>query len=381
MLVDTRSERSAGPSRARLAGLAAVAVAVAGGWWLGGVVRAPDRVEVAAPAVAVGGMQLEVAPAWTQAGAAPGPDAPGAESYAPVAGMPARALLVAGPAADASLVPTALRAQLPAQLPSPRRTKLAGLPAWTYGPISDGARVIAVTVVPTTVGVLAVACSAPTETWSAALGCEAGVRTIVSGGDALVPAPDLAFRQRAPAVLAKLDGKRVAGRAALARGRRIAAAREPRRRAPRRRPPRSPRSPLPASRPKWSRRCAARPAATTGSAGRRAARVTSARASPWGAARRPLRVRSSACGPRPRDVVGERQLRWVGKRVSAGRGEGAQVHIRRHRNPVVCRNAPYTCTTAHARFGDPSSVQLCTLAAANGHPPPHPAGLTFGNSR
>jgi hypothetical protein len=221
MLVDTRTARPAGSSRARLARLAIVAAAGVGGWWLGTVVRAPDRIATPRPLVAVGPMQLALAPEWTRA---PGPDVRGAQSFAPVDGMPARALLVAGPAVDASLIPAALRAQLPTPLPAPRRAKLGGLPAWTYGPIRADGRVTEVTVAPTTVAVLAVACSAETETWSAALGCEAGVRSIASpGGDALVPAPDLAFRRRAPAVLRRLDGKRVAGRAALARGRRIAA--------------------------------------------------------------------------------------------------------------------------------------------------------------
>jgi hypothetical protein len=85
--------------------------------------------------------------------------------------------------------------------------------------------VVEVTLAPTTAGVFAVACSAPPETWSTAIGCAAGIRSIDAGGDGLLPAPDLAFRRQAPAVLGTLDGKRVAGRAALARGRRVAAAR------------------------------------------------------------------------------------------------------------------------------------------------------------
>ena len=226
MLVDTRSERSAGLSRTRLAGLAVLAVASAGGWWLGGVARAPDPVAAPPPPATVSRIQVELPPAWTVAPAPPGSAVRGSQSYAPVAGMPARALLVSGLPADASLVPAALRAELPAQLPQPRRTKLAGRPAWTYGPIRDGARVMEVTVAPSTAAVLAVACSAPTETWSAALGCEAGIRSIgPAGGDPLTPAPDLAFRRLAPGAIRKLDGKRVAGRAALARGPRPAVAR------------------------------------------------------------------------------------------------------------------------------------------------------------
>jgi hypothetical protein len=218
--------RFALPSRALLAGVAALAVAGIGGWGLGRMAGAPGSVEAPAPILVMGGMQLEIPGAWTPARPARGMDAPGVVTFAPAAGLPVRARLVTGPPADASLVPAALRSQLPADLPPPRRARLAGLPAWTYGPIDDGKRVLELTLAPTVAGVLAVECSASPETWSAALGCEAGVRAIASGGDALVPAPDLAFRRRAPAVFRTLDAKRVAGRAALARGRRIAAARK-----------------------------------------------------------------------------------------------------------------------------------------------------------
>ncbi len=222
--VDTSGARLAGPSRAVLAGVAALAVACVAGWWLGGVTAAPERVDAAQPIVAVGDMKLELPAAWAPARPASGADAPGTATFALAPGLPGRVTVVAGAPADASLIPAALRTQLPELLPPPRRARLAGLPAWTYGPIRDDKRVIQVTLTPTTAGVLAVSCSASPETWSAVLGCEAGVGSIASSaGAALTPAPDLAFRQRVPAAVRTLDGKRVAGRAALARGRRVAA--------------------------------------------------------------------------------------------------------------------------------------------------------------
>jgi hypothetical protein len=225
MLVDTATPRRSGPSRAVLAGVAAVAVAAAGGWWLGGVSRAPAPVAEPASIVTVGGVGLELDPSWTPAKASPGPDVEGGRAFAPAAGLHARALLVTGPVVDPSLVPEALRPELPAALPAPRRTRLAGLAAWTYGPVRGEDRVLQVTVVPTTEGAFAVACSSPPQTWSVALGCASGVRRLAPvRGHALAPAADLAFRGAAPDVLRELDAERVAARTELARTRRPAAA-------------------------------------------------------------------------------------------------------------------------------------------------------------
>jgi hypothetical protein len=226
MLVDTATPRRPGPSRAVLAGVVAVVAAVSAGWLLGGVSRPHDAIDVPTSVVPVGQVRVEVAADWTPATPAPGPDAEGAQAFAPAAGLTARALLVSGPPADPSLIPAALRETLPDPLPPARKTKLAERAAWTYGPVRGEERVLQVTVVPTTVGVLAVVCSSPPETWSVALGCASGVRGLAPvGGRALEPSPELAFRQRAGRVLRSLDGERVAGREALAGGSRTRAAR------------------------------------------------------------------------------------------------------------------------------------------------------------
>ena len=221
MLVDTRTARRPWPSRAVVGGVVCVAVAGAAGWAIGGSVGPPEPVAIPAPIVSVGGFEVQVSPAWSAAEAAPGPEVPGGRAFAPAAGLPARVLLVADKAAGPSLLPASLRAELGTSLPRPRRARVAGRRAWRYGPVRGDERVLSVTVLPTTTGVLAVACSAPPETWSVALGCAAGVEAVAPhAGRILEPSADLAFRRGAPAVLRRFDDRRRAGRTALARTRR-----------------------------------------------------------------------------------------------------------------------------------------------------------------
>jgi hypothetical protein len=204
------------PSGAMVAGATALVLAAAGGWWLGGA----SREDIAAPSrdavVAVGDLRVAVDSMWVAADSVPGLVVDGAEILAPAPGLAERALLVTGAPSDASLIPSALRSELPADLPRARRAALAGLPAWTYGPLHDGGRTLEVTVAPTTAGVLALACSAPTSAWSAWLDCGDGVKALAAGeAKALEPAADLGFRQAAGPVLERLDAARVKGRVRL----------------------------------------------------------------------------------------------------------------------------------------------------------------------
>ncbi len=202
---------------------AALVVTAAIGWGLGGAARPAPPAVAANVVAAVGDLRIELENGWAPADAAPA--VAGAQAYAPVPGVDARALLVHGPAVDASLLPAALRDVLPAALPEPRRARLAGLRAWSYGPLRAEGRILQVTVVPTTGGTFAVACSAQPAGWDAAAGCTGGVYAISSqGARTLVPAPALAFRQQAGPALGALDGRRVALRARLADTRRPAAA-------------------------------------------------------------------------------------------------------------------------------------------------------------
>jgi hypothetical protein len=202
----------------------ALIVAAAGGWWLGGATREETPALARDAVVAVGAIQVELESTWVSSQSVPGLPVVGAEVLAPAPGLADRALLVTGEAADASLIPAGLRAELPARLPEPRRWALAGLPAWTYGPLLDEGRMIEVTVAPTTAGVLALACSTPAASWSAWLECGDGVLAAAVGdARALVPTAELGFRQAAGPILRRLDAERVAGRARLS-ARRPAAA-------------------------------------------------------------------------------------------------------------------------------------------------------------
>lgn len=211
------------PSGTMLAGTLAFALALGAGWWLGGVSR--DEASAPAPATfaTVGDLRLELAPAWVRADPAPGLPIADAEVFAPAPGVAARAVFVTGPAGDATLMPAVLRAELPAALPAPRRARLAGLAAWTFGPLRDGSQTLDITVAPTTAGTFALVCTAPHASWIA---CGDDVHAIDTGtAEALTPTLDLAFRQVAGPVLEALDRRRVAGRARLAGARRAKPAR------------------------------------------------------------------------------------------------------------------------------------------------------------
>jgi hypothetical protein len=213
------------PSGAAFAGAATLALAIGAGWWLGGASHESAPPTAAPSVVAIGEMKVELESAWVPASATRGLAVEGAEVFAPAPGLAARAVLVSGPAVDASLVPSSLRPNLPTVLPAPRRATLAGLAAWTYGPLVDGGRSLEVTVAPTTAGTLAIVCSAPPSGWSAWVDCGNGVLGIDTGSaKALAPAPDLAFRQVAGPVLERLDSQRVAGRERLAEAPRAAPA-------------------------------------------------------------------------------------------------------------------------------------------------------------
>jgi hypothetical protein len=211
LLIDTDPAARAERSRVVAAGGVALVAAGLAGWSLGGVWGAPQTVAAPAPAVVIGDMRFGLPAGW-----APAPE--GGQAFVPAPGLPARALLVSGPAVDRSLIPASLRESLPADLPDPRRTELGGLPAWAYGPLRGEGRTLEVTVAPTSTGMLAVACSAPPDAWVAALGCADRVRGIALGaGRALTPTAELGFRQRSRVVVGDLDARRVRGRRSLAR--------------------------------------------------------------------------------------------------------------------------------------------------------------------
>jgi len=202
------------------AALVLAAATALAGWLAGGVAtnepapKAPDL----QPA-RVGSLDLQVSGEWK---AVPGGrDVKGFEpgsalTFAPIPGLSLRALVALAPAEHTSLVPGPLRDRLSDPLPKPTQARLAGAPAWTYTMSGSERRdgLLEITVVPTTAGVLSVACVGSVS--SASSVCGAGVRRLdLNGARSLHPAPDLAFRERLSTVVDRLDSQRVALRREL----------------------------------------------------------------------------------------------------------------------------------------------------------------------
>jgi hypothetical protein len=203
---------------------AAIAVLLAAlcGWALRSLTTSEPPPAPPAPKTATAGpVTIAVNGDWTPARAVPGVpglDAGATAAFVPASGLRAYAFATVAPIRDGSLLPEALRALLPRELPKPKPTTLLGLPALHYPEQAiAGERRMEVTVVPTSAGSLAVTCVAPRESWVAALGCAAGVRRLELRDAAwLAPREDLAVRARIPGVVSKLDARRVTLRKKLA---------------------------------------------------------------------------------------------------------------------------------------------------------------------
>jgi hypothetical protein len=200
----------------------AFATAVGGGVWAGRAAAPGERVDPAATRVVRAGVaSLEVPRAWRtiasrDAGAAAGTTA----VLAPSSGLPNRVIVTVAPPDDRSLVPRALRGLVRDLGRGPRATRLGGYRAWQYAGLLGRNRtdVLDVTVLPSSAGVLGVACTSALWLADATADCASSIGSVSIGGAAVfVPSPDLALRLRLPRVLAALDGTRVRSRAALGR--------------------------------------------------------------------------------------------------------------------------------------------------------------------
>jgi len=204
---------------AALIGLVVAALAA------GFALRAGTREEAPAPppaprVVDAGPVALSVPAAWTperiDLAGIPGFARPAA-AFTPLPGLRAHAVIGLAPIDDRSLVAAPLRAIDGAPLGRPRRTSLAGLPAWSYPerPISGG-RVLQVTVAPTTAGVVTVACVAESASWPGAGGCAGDVTgASLAGASPLEPERELAFRTVLPGIMDRLVERRGALRSRL----------------------------------------------------------------------------------------------------------------------------------------------------------------------
>ena len=199
-----------------------LAVAVSAGWWAGGAARPIPSAPAVPVTVTMGSVSFGVDPGWERlTGDRQVSDLPPARTAA-FALQPegsARAIVTLAPSTHASLIPDGLRARLTSAPPSPAPSRHLGHAAWTYRelPTRDG-RLLDVTLVPTTLGVLAIACSAMPEDLAAAADCATAMSALDLGGALpLRPRASLALRSALPPVVAKLNARRVRLRAALRR--------------------------------------------------------------------------------------------------------------------------------------------------------------------
>jgi hypothetical protein len=188
---------------------------------------APDGTpEVPASVVVEAGpARLAVPAAWQPV--APGERVPGLDSeqlavLTRSSDLSEMAIVTFGAPGEVSLIPRALGELAYAPQSEPRVTAVGGHSAWTYRGVK--ARrwnlVMDVTVLPTTAGMLALACASPAPSTDESAGCATAVKSVaVSGVSALESSPSVALSAQLPAALARLDEARVDGRAALSRAR------------------------------------------------------------------------------------------------------------------------------------------------------------------
>jgi hypothetical protein len=199
------------------AGAALALVAAAAGWLVAHRIAAhpaPVRPLTSDRVLRAGPARLRVSVPWTPAKRPPAvPGLADAPAWTPYAGITTTVSVALLPAQDASLLPGAL-AQ--GKLPKPETAKLGGVQAHAYRGLRSGDSVLDVYVVPTTRGVLTLACAAAAQTPEAPAWCLNGLEQItVDGARPLRPAADTAYRLGAPVLLRTLDGARVRNRRAL----------------------------------------------------------------------------------------------------------------------------------------------------------------------
>ena len=193
-------------------------LAVLAGVWLGRV-AAPAQPQPPSPRmVSVGPARVLVPGDWDAASlrrtGVAGLDGERAVAFETTPGLSEWAVMLFARTAEPSLIPAALRAEIPGPVPAPARTRLAGSPAWIYRGLATGrSRLRAdVTVLPTTAGVLALVCTSRLGLSGESL-CAGAVEAItVPGASPLVPSRSLALQRALPAVLDDLNRDRLEDR-------------------------------------------------------------------------------------------------------------------------------------------------------------------------
>lgn len=147
---------------------------------------------------------------------------PGLEAATAVQAPRSTVALDLRPPETPSLLPAKVAARFDGQVPAPVAARMAGRTAWRYElPARARGDRVAALVLPTTDGVITVACAAAAGAFAAARRecAEAMAALRLEGAAALPPAPYAAARIALPAVMARLNADRRAGRRALARTR------------------------------------------------------------------------------------------------------------------------------------------------------------------
>jgi hypothetical protein len=199
--------------------VAGVIIAAVVGWRAGSATMSrPPAVSGESRAVRFGPVRLTVPNAWVPVNPAragiPGLDPSRTLAFRIVPGLSGDALVTLAAPADPSLIPFSLRRALTAAPGPPKATVLAGHRAWSYENVATrrAGAVMDVAVVPTSMGVLAVACVAPRRVFVAVVGCEHDLgRISLPGARVLAPAPQLAFRLRLSAAFERLNHLRARG--------------------------------------------------------------------------------------------------------------------------------------------------------------------------
>jgi len=192
-------------------------VAATSGWGVARALRSPSRDAAGASrTVMIGLASLEVPASWTPIKLAsagiPGLDSTSTRAFKIEDGLGQRAFVTLAAPADRWLIPSSLRPELRSPFGAPTPTFLAGYPAWSYSSVSTTSPnvVMALTVLPTTAGVLAVACTSPSAA-AAPNQCDQDVeQLVVSGATVLRPTPETAFRLAMSPVLTRLQDDRAA---------------------------------------------------------------------------------------------------------------------------------------------------------------------------
>jgi hypothetical protein len=200
-------------------------LAVLAGIWVGRAAAPADPPPPPPHAVRVGPANVVVPGDWNAASlrATGVADlaAGGAVAFETTPGLSEWAVMLFSRDVDPSLIPADLRRDLQGPVPQPARTKLAGLPAWSFRGLTTGSSGMRadVTVLPTTGGVLAVVCTNRVPATYGSV-CPDDVESLTMRGERpLVPSRSLALQQTLPAVLNHLNRDRLEDRAQLSRAR------------------------------------------------------------------------------------------------------------------------------------------------------------------